>query len=294
MKTLLISKDNLIAPSKSLSICLGYFDGVHLGHQKIIKKASESHKYETALLTFDKPVSSLLDNSKSKEVLTSLDDRFRLISRYGIDYYLVMSIDKEFLSLEADEFISLLKKMNVKEVFVGDDYHFGKDQKGDVSLLKKHFDVNVVEQVKLDDKKVSTQRIVSMLKDGDVKSANKLLGHNYLISGSIIEGHHNGEKFGIRTANVKMSTNYVIPKLGVYKIIAYIDGLPHKAIANVGVHPTIDKEDFPILEVHLPDYSSIDYSKSIMVEFLDFIREEKVFKSTDELIAQIKKDITLL
>ena len=151
-----------------------------------------------------------------------------------------------------------------------------------------------MEQVKLDDKKVSTQRIVSMLKDGNVKSANKLLGHNYLISGSIIEGHHNGEKFGIRTANVKMATNYVIPKLGVYKIIAYIDGLPHKAIANVGVHPTIDKEDFPLLEVHIPEYSSIDYSKSIMVEFLDFVREEKVFKSTDELIAQIKKDITLL
>lgn len=279
---------------EKISVCLGYFDGIHLGHKKLVEFANEHHQFPLALLTFDQPASSLLDNYKAKEVLTSLNDRFRLLSRLYVDYYLVQHIDREFLDMSASQFIDYLKELKVKEVFVGEDYRFGKNAAGTIDMLKKSFDVHVVDTYTYNGEKVSTQKIISLLKEGNVPLANKLLGHNYLMNGIVTEGHHNGEKFGIRTANVKLSTNYVIPKLGVYKVIAYIEGMPHLAIANVGVHPTIDKEDFPILEVHIPDYDSVDYEKNINVEFLEFMRDEKVFSNTEELIAQIKKDIARL
>ncbi len=291
MKTIQISVDNLIAPSESLTMCLGYFDGVHLGHKQIIHKAVREGDYDLGVLTFDVPVSSLLENSKSKEVLTSLTDRFRIIDRLGVDYYFVLHIDKDFLNMDPLEFIDILKKLNVKEIYVGEDYRFGKDRKGDINLLKQHFDVEVIKIFKYEGKKVSTQEIVSLIKAGKMKLANALLGQNYSISGTVVEGRHNGEKLGIRTANVKPSVNYVLPRFGVYKVIAYIEGVPHLAIANVGVHPTIVQEKEPLIEVHIPQYKNEDYGKSIMVEFLEFIRPEKTFKDKESLVKQVKEDI---
>jgi riboflavin kinase/FMN adenylyltransferase len=291
MKTIQISKDNLIAPSESLTICLGYFDGVHLGHKQIIHRAVREGEYDLGVLTFDVPVSSLLDNKKSKEVLTSLNDRFRIIDRLGVDYYFVLHIDKDFLEMEPLEFINILQKLNVKEVYVGEDYRFGKDRKGDINLLKKYFYTEVIKLLRYDGKKISSQDIIALLKEGKIDKANALLGQNYSISGTVVEGHHNGEKLGIRTANVKPAVNYVFPKFGVYKVIAYIEGIPHLAIANVGVHPTIIKEAEPLIEVHIPNYENEDYGKSIMVEFLEFVRPEKTFKDKEALVKQVKEDI---
>ena len=113
MKLIKIDQNNLSSPSESITMCLGYFDGVHLGHRQIIHQAVREGEYDLGILTFDVPVSSLLDNNKSKEVLTSLDDRFKTVERLGIDYFFVMHIDKEFLNIEAEEFIALLKKLNV-------------------------------------------------------------------------------------------------------------------------------------------------------------------------------------
>ena len=291
MKTIQISKENLISPSNALTMCLGYFDGVHLGHRQIIHKAVREGDYDLGVLTFDVPVSSLLENNKSKEVLTSLTDRFRVIDRLGIDYYFILHIDKDFLNMDAIEFIELLKKLNVKEIYVGEDYRFGKDRKGDINLLKKHFDVEVIKLLRYDGKKISSQEIIALLKEGKLEKSNALLGQNYSISGTVVEGRHNGEKLGIRTANVKPSINYVLPRFGVYKVIAYIEGVPHLAIANVGVHPTIVKEEEPLIEVHIPGYQNEDYGKAIMVEFLEFIRPEKTFKNKEELVNQVKSDI---
>lgn len=291
MKTIQISKDNLVSPSKEITMCLGYFDGVHLGHRQIIHKAVREGEYDLGILTFDVPVSSLLENNKSKEVLTSLTDRFHIIDRLGVDYYFILHIDKDFLNMEPLEFIEMLKKLNVKEIYVGEDYRFGKDRKGDITLLKKYFPTEVIKLLKYEGKKISSQEIINLLKEGKVAKANSLLGQNYSISGTVVEGRHNGEKLGIRTANVKPSINYVLPRFGVYKVIAYIEGVPHLAIANVGVHPTIVKEEEPLIEVHIPNYENEDYGKSIMVEFLEFIRPEKTFKSAEELVKQVKDDI---
>lgn len=291
MKRIDLDFESFDPPQENLAICLGYFDGVHIGHKQIINNAINMSDYNVALLTFDQPVSNFFDNAKSKDVLTSLEDRYQLVDRLGVDYFYVLKLTPSFLNEEPLKFIEFLQKLRIKEVFVGEDYRFGKNRTGDIPLLKKYFKVYVTKIVSIDGKKVSSQEIIANIKNGNTHLANLLLGQNYRISGIISEGHHNGEKLGIRTANVSMATNYVMPKFGVYSVVVHIDDKIYKAIANVGIHPTIDVEDKPIVEVHIPNYDSIDYGKKIKVEFIDFLRPERKFASTEELIAQVKSDI---
>ncbi len=295
MKVEVLDYKNIKPAEDNLSICLGYFDGVHLGHAKIFNSCRQDSSFKTAVMTFDKPVSSLLDNDKSKEVITSLDDRFRMINRFQIDYYYIIKIDQEFLDLSPEEFISnILDKLNVKEVFCGTDYTFGKYGKGTPKLLKKHYKVHSIDLLDIDNQKVSTRNIISLIKEGSVKDASRLMGHNYQMCGVVVHGHNRGESIGYPTENVKLSSNYVIPRYGVYKTIAYISGVPHLAIANVGVHPTVGEEMEPIVEVHIPNYVSDDYGKTIYVEFLEFVRPERKFDSLEALKAQITSDILSL
>ncbi len=289
MKVVHIYYQNITAKVEHLSMILGYFDGVHLGHQHLIKTARKMAKHPLAILTFDRPVSSLMNNGKNSEVLTSLDDRFKMISKLGVDYYYLFHIDKEFLNLSSDDFIDILKKLNVEEVFAGEDFHFGKNRSGDTNLLKDYFDVEVVDLLKENGEKISSQEIKELLMIGRLKEANDLLGHNYQISGTPITGKGIGHKIGFPTINVKMNDNYVLPKFGVYKTICYLDGVPHLSICNVGINPTVDMGNLPSIEVHLKDFENYSYS-NINVEFLEFIRPEIKFSSLDELKNQIEND----
>lgn len=291
MKTILVDYNKPTSRFESLSICLGYFDGVHLGHQTLIKYARKNAKYTLGLLTFNKPISTLVDNGKNKEVLTSLDDRFKIISKLGVDYYFVLQIDKHFTELFDMEFIEMLKKMNVKEIFVGKDFRYGAKASGTIYTLQDYFDVKVIDIENVDGEKVSTQRIGSMIQNGDISLANDLLGHNYNMVGTIIHGNHIGTEIGYPTINLKLSDNYVLPKFGVYKTICYVDNVPHTSITNVGVKPTIG-ENKPNVEVHLLNFNGDVYGDVVNLEFIKFIREEKKFSSLEELKAQIKKDIS--
>jgi len=289
MKVVHIYYQNISAKVDKLSIILGYFDGVHLGHQHLIKEARKHAKYPLAILTFDRPVSSLISNGKTPELLTSLDDRFKIISKLGVDYYYLFHIDKEFLNLTDLDFVDLLKKMNVKEVFIGEDFRFGKNRSGNPNTLKDFFDVMVVDLKKENNEKISSQEIKNLLEVGKVKEANTLLGHNYQIKGTITSGFKIGTRIGFPTLNIKMSDNYVLPRFGVYKTIAYLDNIPHLSITNVGVNPTVDAGNIPTIEVHLKNYEEGEYS-NVVVEFLEFIRPEIKFASLDELKEQIKLD----
>lgn len=290
MKTILIDYKSIKANTNNLTLCLGYFDGVHLGHQKLIKEARKNTKGNLGLLTFDEPISSFIDNGKSKEVITSLDDRFKIISKLGVDFYYVMHIDKDFLNLSKDDFIDLLKKLNVTSIYVGEDYLFGKNKEGKIENLKEQFDTHVVTLLNEKGEKISTQKILSLLKDGNIKSANELLGHNYLISGYVSKGKGIGKTIGYPTMNLSAKTNYVLPKFGVYKTIAYINNIPHSSITNVGIRPTFAGEN-PTIEVYLPNFDRNIYGESLSIEFIDFIREEKKFSSPLELQKQIELDV---
>ena len=276
---------------KPISIILGYFDGIHLGHQFLIEKAKNDAKFETVLMTFSKPIQSILNKDNPPDVLTSLDDRFRIVSKLGIDAFYVLNIDENFVNLSAKDFIKLLEDLNVKEVFCGSDFRFGKNRLGTPELLQKYFNTNVIDLVLDHNQKISARDIKYLINGGIIKEANRLLGHNYLISGSVIHGLGIGRKIGFPTMNIKLSDNYVLPKFGVYKTIAYIDGVPHRAVTNVGVNPTIDDSDKVTVEIHVENYTAENYSETIQLEFIDFVRPEMKFSSLEELQKQISDDI---
>ena len=283
--------NSLPVNKEPISIVLGYFDGVHRGHQFLIETAHKNAKFQTALMTFSRPVISLLHKEKSPVILTSLDDRFRIVSKLGIDNFYVFNIDEKFLNLSPLSFVEILQKMNVKEVFCGSDFHFGKNREGTPEFLKKYFDTKVVDLLLDNNEKISARDMKYLIEQGNIKEANRLLGHNYMMSGAVIHGLGIGRKLGFRTMNIKLSDSYVLPKFGVYKTIAYIEGIPHRSITNVGVKPTVDDSAKVSIEIHVENYAEENYSESIQLEFLDFVRPEMKFSSIEELKAQIASDI---
>ena len=291
MKTIFLDYKKPTERFDALSLCLGYFDGVHLGHQALIKYARKNAKHILGLLTFSKPISTLVDNGKIKEVLTSLDDRFKIISKLGVDFYFVAQIDKEFTKLTDLDFIEMLRKMNVKEIFVGKDFRYGAKAQGTISTLKDYFEVNVIDIENVNGEKVSTQKIDNLILEGKIKDANDLLGHNYSVTGTIVSGTHIGTEIGFPTLNLKLTDNYVLPKFGVYKTICYVDNVPHVSITNVGVKPTVSNKNEAGIEVHLKNFKGEIKGDVINLEFLKFVRPEIKFSSNEELKAQIQKDI---
>ena len=287
-------QNNLPQNEKPISIILGYFDGIHLGHQFLIENAVKNAKYDTVLMTFSKPFITFLDKTKTPAILTSLDDRFRIVSKMGVGSFYVLDIDEKFLSLSPQNFVEILQKMNVKEVFSGTDFRFGKNREGTPEFLSKFFDVKTCDLLLDNGEKISARDIKYLIEQGNVKEANRLLGHNYLVSGSVVHGLGIGRKIGVRTMNIKLSESYVIPKFGVYKTIAYIDGIPHRSITNVGVKPTVDDSSVVSIEIHVFSYTKENYSETLQLEFLDFVRPEKKFSSLEELKKQIESDIKLV
>lgn len=291
MKLKRFDLNHLPKNEKPISIILGYFDGLHLGHQFLIEQARKTASFDTVLMTFSKPVSFVLNKEKTPAILTSLDDRFLIVSKMGINEFYVFEINEEFLNLSPLSFVQILQKLNVKEVFCGTDFRFGKNREGTPEFLKEFFDVNVCDLLLENNEKISARDIRYLIKQGNIKEANRLMGHNYLISGSVIHGLGIGRKMGVRTMNMKLADSYVIPKFGVYKTIAYIYGIPHRSITNVGVKPTVDDSNKISIEIHVENYAEENYSETIQLEFIDFIRPEKKFSSLEELKKQIESDI---
>ena len=290
MKVVRFSENNLPINQEPISIILGYFDGVHLGHQKLIKYAKKNAHFKTVLMTFSIPVSSLIEQGKNCQLLTSLDDRFRIVNKYGIDEFYVFEINRDFLKKSPTDFGYFLKKLNVIEVFCGTDFRYGKNRTGSPEILSKSFDVYPVDLLFENGEKISAQKIKQDLLNGDIRKANHLLGHNYLITGTVVHGLGIGQKIGFPTLNIRLSDDYVIPRYGVYQTIAYINGIPTRSISNVGVNPTIDDSNRISIEVHLEHYQKDLDPETIQLEFIDFIRPEQKFDSVEELAAQIALD----
>lgn len=286
MKVIKLDKTCLF--EEKIALCLGYFDGLHKGHVALINKAKESG-YKVALLTFDVSPKQYLNNLQFNVILDE-QQRNELLNDAEVDYLLIQKFDENFSNMSTKDFINYLKNLNPSLLVVGYDYRFGKNAKGDVSLLKEHFKVIEVEQVKDEKGKYSTSRIMSSLESGNIDDVTFVLGRFYSINGKVVKGLQNGGKIGFKTANMDLNAPYYLPKKGVYACFAYVDDKQYYAMVNVGVHPTIDKLNETIVEVHLLDFDSNIYEKEIRIEFVKFIRDEKLFKTLDELIAQLKND----
>lgn len=285
-----------------LSATIGNFDGLHLGHDKLIVNTTTKAKekgLKSAIITFDPHPASYFNKDANKNFkIFSLSQKLRLIKdKYKVDYVIILKFDSVLAKISAEDFIQklLITNLSVKHLTIGYDFTFGKGKLGDYKLLKQYFnaDIDKIEKVKIDQEICSSSNIRQYLKNGDVSKANNYLNKNYSISGIVSSNNKMGRTIGFNTANMILDNNTIKPKYGVYKSIATIPHLKQKlpSITNFGVRPTIDSSKKEIFETHILNFNNDIYDKKITVELTDFIRDEKKFNNLDELKKQIKEDI---
>ena len=274
---------------KDLVLCLGFYDGLHLGHQKLIQDAL-NEGYPVGVMTFDIAPRVLL-GKKENYSITSPFDRADILEDMGVKFLYLMHFEKSTLDVTKDEFIDkVLKPLNPKKIFVGTDYRFGKGGEGDAKYLKNFFDVEIIELEKVDNIKISSKKIREYIESGKMEKATSLLGRPYRICGLVVEGDHRGQKMDFPTANLELDYPYVFPKEGVYMGYGYFMSRKRKAMIAVGTHPTVHQLLKPIIEVHIIDFNENLYGRELYVDFVSYMRPIKQFDSVEELREQLIKD----
>ena len=290
---------NLKPAHQGCVITIGNFDGVHLGHQalfaKMIQKAKEKQT-ASLVMTFEPLTKEYFGRDKKVPRLTRWREKFHAISQSGIDHVFLMHFNQQIAALSADDFIKdiLVKKLAIKHIIVGDDFHFGKGREGNFVSLKKAgeqygFTVEAIPSLFVDDIRVSSTSVREALANADHSLAEKLLGRPYTMQGKVVHGDKLGRRIGFPTANIYLH-RAVSPVLGVY--IVRMRGVGDQAlpgVANVGIRPTIGGTR-ALLEVHLFNFNQNIYGKHISVEFIKKIRDEEHFANLDLLTEKIAQD----
>lgn len=281
-------------------LAIGAFDGLHKGHQLIINEAlkeARKNKYPAAVLSFHPHPLEIIPGKNPPPSIVSRRQKISILEKMGIDYYFEQEFNQQFASLRAEEFINeiLLDKIKVDTVVVGDDFRFAYKNEGNVEILKKMgelhgFKANVISQLHASDDRISSTRIRTLLKNGGIKKAKKLLGRPYQICGEVIHGKKIGRKLGFPTANIELETNYALPPEGVYAVKVKIDGEEYIASANLGFNPTFNNQNISF-EVYILDFKGNIYGRRLCIDIIEFIRDEKNFDSKEELISQMEQDI---
>lgn len=288
---------NILANRTALA--LGNFDGLHLGHQKLIDlmiNKSIDLDLVPSVVTFDCNFNKFKLGTKNN-VIMSKEQKELYLKKLGVKVIHTINFDDTFMKMSPEDFIKeiIVKKLNAKLIVVGYNFRFGYMAKGNINTLKElsekyDFDLNVIPPVSINNTLISSTEIRNLIKQGKVLESRKMLGRNYVMKGAIVPGMGRGKKLGFATANLKLDTNYTIPKYGVYKTLTKIDGKEYLSITNVGQNPTFNDIDFS-LETHIIDFNKDIYEDTIEIEFVDFIRAEIRFNSVKDLINQVKLDI---
>ena len=286
--------------AKKTIVTIGTFDGVHIGHQKIIEKLiqeSKSSDSESLILTFFPHPRMVLHETSSIKLLNTINEKSSLLEKMGLDNLVIHPFDKEFSNLSAEEFVKtiLVDLFNVQKIIIGYDHRFGKNRAANIENLiafgeKYGFEVEQISAQEIDSVSVSSTRIRVAITNGNMAVANEFLGYDYLLSGKIIQGKQLGRTIGFPTANLKIKENYkLIPKIGVYIVKSILQEKTVFGIMNIGLNPTVNGEDLSI-EVHFLDFDSDIYDTEITVSVIERIRDEQKFTSIDILKSQIQKD----
>lgn len=274
-------------PSFPLSICLGSFDGMHLGHRRIFLEAQKEGEF--GALLFDPFPDYFLE--KRREVLTSTQDQIRLLSSCGAAAVYLLSFDESLLKMEAASYErEVLFKLQAKRLVYGEDFTYGYKALGNAERLRNLYPSIVLPLYQMEGQKVSSSLIRSNLADGNIEEANRLLGRPYEINGKVAKGFGNGHKIGYPTANMELAAPYFLPKEGVYGALCYSRGKPYVSIVNVGKNPTVGKLTSPKVECHLLGLNDDIYDETIYTAFYFRLRDEKKFPSLEELSKQLKLD----
>lgn len=285
-------------------VTIGTFDGVHLGHQAIFKKMkalAQSVGGQTVVVTFSPHPRQVLNiDSSNLRFITTPEEKLRKFEEFGIDNVLIINFTKEFSRTPSEVFIKdyIIDNLKPAYIVVGYDHHFGKNRMGDFDLLsnlkrKYNFKVERVAAQDVEHIAISSTKIRNALAQGNVKSANRLLGYTYSVSAEVIRGNEIGRTIGFPTANLELPKEYMLfNRGGVFACLVDYEGRTYKAMANIGHRPTIGDraEGDMLIEVNLFDFEGDLYGKTIRVRFIERIRDEVKFKGLPELKAQLELD----
>lgn len=286
--------------SKKSVLTLGTFDGIHIGHQKILKKLlleAKSQDYESVLLTFFPHPRMVLNKDVKILLLNTIKEKTKLTEEIGIDNLIIHPFDTTFSELSAEDFVKkiLIDQLNLGKIIIGYDHKFGKNRSADINDLiklgrKYDFEVEQISAKEIDDISISSTKIRKALLNGDIQLANMYLGYNYSISGNVIEGKKIGRTLNFPTANIDIDEDYkLIPKNGVYIVSSLIDNKTVFGMMNIGNNPTVEGLSENI-EVHFFDFNQDLYNSEICIELISRIRDEQKFESLEDLKNQLEND----
>lgn len=294
--------DNLKSYSseKESILTIGTFDGVHIGHNKILKRLiqdSKKNNLSSLVMTFFPHPRMILNKSHEIKMIDTIDEKINLIEKTGLDNLIIHPFDNNFSKIRAKEFVEeiLVKKLKIKEIIIGYDHKFGKDREASVEDLKKFgkdymFTVKEIPAQEIDSIAISSTKIRNAILNGEIEKCNKFLGRNFILTGKVVYGEGLGKKIDFPTANIEIKETYkIIPKNGVYLVKTKINSNTYFGMMNIGIRPTVGGTN-KSLEIHFFNFKDNIYGKNVSIEIIKKIRDEEKFSSIDQLKIQLKKD----
>lgn len=287
-------------PKTDSVVTIGTFDGVHIGHQKIIKRlvaiAHDEESQAVVLSFFPHPRMVLQKDTKIK-LINTIDEKSQLLENFGIDHLVIKKFTQDFSRLGALEFVRdiLVNKLQVKHIIIGYDHRFGRNRNANIDDLREYgdvygFKITEITAQEIDEVTVSSTKIRKALNEGDIETANAFLGYNFMLTGTVVKGKNLGEKMGFPTANINIEEPYkLIPKNGSYVVKSTINNKAIYGMMNIGTNPTVNGEGQTI-EVHFFNFKDDIYEKKIQIELLKRLRDEQKFDTIDALKAQLYND----
>jgi riboflavin kinase/FMN adenylyltransferase len=286
--------------NKKSVVTIGTFDGVHIGHKKILEKIIFNAKElncESVVLTFFPHPRMVLQNNSVVQLLNTVDEKTILLEKTGIDNLIIHPFNQEFSRLTAEEFVKeiLVNQLNIRKIIIGYDHRFGRNRTANINDLivfgKEYgFEVEQISAQEINDNAVSSTKIRNAILEGNITLANNYLGYNYFFSGVVVKGKQVGRTIGFPTANIKINEDYkLIPKNGVYIVKSNYDKKTIFGLMNIGTRPTVEGKNQTI-EVFFLDFDKAIYDESLTIEIIEFIRNEQKFDSLNDLKNQIKED----
>ena len=280
-------------------IAIGNFDGLHLGHQKVLKEANQKAKRNNlkfGLVTFEPAPTMFFNKSIKNHRINSVEQKIYYLKKLKLDFLIIINFNQSFSNISAEDFIKkiLVNKLKCKYVFISKNFQFGKKRFGNANTLKSFEKIYLYKTIvtfpyQKKNKTISSSLIRKIISKGNVYEAQKLLGRPWSIEGEVIRGEQRARKIGFPTCNIKLNS-YTLPKLGVYSVQVKTKNFKKRGIANIGYRPTFNGKSL-LLEVNIFGIKTNLYKKILKVSFVKFIRKEKKFKNINELKLQIKKDI---
>ena len=294
--------DNLKSYSseKESILTIGTFDGVHIGHNKILKRLiqdSKKNNLSSLVMTFFPHPRMILNKSHEIKMIDTIDEKINLLEKTGLDNLIIHPFDNNFSKIRAKEFVEeiLVKKLKIKEIIIGYDHKFGKDREASVEDLKKFgkdymFTVKEIPAQEIDSIAISSTKIRNAILNGEIEKCNKFLDRNFILTGKVVYGDGLGKKIDFPTANIEIKETYkIIPKNGVYLVKTKINSNTYFGMMNIGIRPTVGGTN-KSLEIHFFNFKDNIYGKNVSIEIIKKIRDEEKFSSIDQLKIQLKKD----